>query len=383
MASKKDYYEILGVSKTADAEELKKAYRKLAMKYHPDRNPNDKTAEAKFKDAKEAYEILADPKKRAAYDQFGHAGVEGAAGFGGAGPGMGGFDINNLGDIFGDIFGEAFGGRTRGSSSGPQRGADLGYNLNLSLEEAVFGTEVKIKIPTLVTCNECNGSGAKKGTSPTVCKTCGGSGMVHMQQGFFSLQQTCPKCHGRGKIITDPCPKCRGQGRVHDQKTLSIRIPKGIDNGDRIRLSGEGEAGLNGGPAGDLYVEINIKQHPIFARKENDLYCEMPVSFTLAALGGELDVPTLDGHVKLKIPPETQSGKIFRLRGKGVQVPRNHTSGDLLCAVTVETPVNLNSEQKKLLSEFASSLAKDEKKHSPRSKTWFDGVKKFFEGLRP
>ncbi|OGT06459.1 MAG: molecular chaperone DnaJ [Gammaproteobacteria bacterium GWE2_37_16] len=378
MAAKKDFYEILGVAKTASTEDIKKAYRRLAMKYHPDRNPNDKTAEAKFKDAKEAYEILSDEQKRAAYDQMGHAAFE-QGGFGGAGGAQGFGGFSDLGDIFAQMFRGAQGGG--GGHAGPQRGSDLGYNIELSLEEAVFGIEKKIKVPTLVACSECDGSGAKKGTKAATCTSCGGSGTVHIQQGWLSLQQTCPKCQGRGKVITDPCQKCRGQGRFHEQKTLSVKIPAGVDTGDRIRLAGEGEAGVFGGPAGDLYVQITLRPHAIFKRQDGDLYCEVPISFVAAALGDELEVPTLDGRVKLKIPAETQSGKVFRLRGKGVKSVHGRGTGDLFCTVTIETPVNLNADQKKLLQEFADSLAKDNKKHSPRAKNWFDGVKKFFDGL--
>lgn len=378
MTTQRDYYEILGVSKSADTAEIKKAYRKLAMKYHPDRNPDDKSAEGKFKEAKEAYEVLSNSQKRAAYDQFGHAGVSGAAG---GGPGFGGFQsggFGGFGDIFGDIFGEAFSGGARGGRARPQHGADLAYNLTLDLEDAVHGKSVKIKVPTWVECDECGGSGAKKGTSATTCSTCGGSGQVHMQQGFFTIQQTCPECHGQGTVIKDPCHKCHGQGRVQETKTLSVKIPAGVDNGDRIRLSGEGEAGMHGAPAGDLYVQIRIKPHDIFEREGNNLISEVPVSFTMAALGGELEIPTLDGKVKLKIPAETQSGKMFRLRGKGVKPARGGSVGDLLCRVVVETPINLSKAQKDLLNQFKESLEKDKKDHSPKSKSWFDRVKKFF-----
>jgi len=378
---KKDYYEILGVAKTASADEIKKAYRRLAMKHHPDRNPGDKSAETNFKDAKEAYEVLTDAQKRAAYDQFGHQAFAGGMG---GGPGAQGFSgFGDFGDIFGDIFGEAFrggGGRRGRRSAGPERGTDLGYNITLTLEEAVFGKEITIKVPKLVTCGECGGSGAKKGTSANTCSTCGGSGAVHIQQGFFTLQQTCPKCHGQGKIITDPCSVCHGQGRVRDEKTLSVKIPPGVDTGDRIRLSGEGEAGTHGGPAGDLYVQIQVKPHALFKRQDNDLHCEVPISFVIAALGAEIEIPTLDGKVKLKIPAETQSGEVFRLRHKGVKAEHGHYAGDLYCTVAVETPVNLSAEQKKLLKKFGDALEKDGKNHSPRSATWFDAVKKFFGG---
>lgn len=376
--SKRDYYEVLGVAKNATEAEIKKAFKRLAMKYHPDRNPDDKAAEEKFKEAKEAYEILTDVQKRAAYDQFGHAGVDPSAGGGGGyGPGGAGFS-----DIFGDVFGDIFGGGAgaRGSTRA-YRGSDLRYNLELSLEEAVMGTTVKIRIPTLVECGVCDGSGAKKGTSPQTCPTCHGHGQVRMQQGFFSLQQTCPRCHGSGKIITDPCSACHGQGRVQEHKTLSVKVPAGVDEGDRIRLSGEGEAGLHGGPSGDLYVQIHVREHSIFARDGNNLACEVPISFVTAALGGELDVPTLGGRVKLKIPAETQSGKLFRLRGKGVRSVRGGEVGDLICRVMVETPVNLTGKQKELLREFEASLGGD--RHSPKASSWLDGVKKFFEDMKP
>jgi molecular chaperone DnaJ len=377
--SKRDYYEVLGVSKNASEAELKKAYRRAAQKYHPDRNPDDAEAEHKFKECKEAYEILSNSQKRAAYDQFGHAGVDPSmgGGYGPAGAGAGA----SFSDIFGDVFGDIFGG---GRSAGGQRvyrGSDLRYNLELSLENAVAGTEVKIRVPTKVACDACNGSGAKKGSAPTTCTTCGGHGQVRMQQGFFSLQQTCPRCHGSGTIISDPCPKCHGQGRVQDHKTLSVKVPAGVDTGDRIRLAGEGEAGESGGPPGDLYVQIQVKQHPIFTREENNLYCEVPISFVTAALGGELEVPTLGGRVNLKIPPETQTGKMFRMRGKGVKPVRGGPTGDLVCRVKVETPVKLNRKQKELLKEFSAAVEGGGSHHSPQASSWVDGVKKFFDGL--
>lgn len=378
--AKQDYYETLGVARNASEVELKKSYRRLAMKHHPDRNPGDKPSEEKFKEVKEAYEVLTDARKRAAYDQFGHAGVDAgmAAGAGGAG-----FGANaNFSEVFGEVFGDIFGGARQGGARA-HRGADLRYNLELSLEDAVRGSTVKIRVPAHVACKPCNGTGAKKGTSPTTCSTCGGHGQVRMQQGFFSLQQTCPRCRGSGTIITDPCPTCRGEGRAEEQKTLSVKIPPGVDNGDRIRLAGEGEVGQLGGPPGDLYVQISVLDHALFVRDGSDLYCEVPIDLTTAALGGELDVPTLDGRVKLKIPSETQTGKVFRMRGKGVQSVRGGATGDLLCKVAVETPVNLTSKQKELLREFDQALKNTGGKHSPRTTTWLDGVKKFFDDMKP
>ncbi|MBU0594431.1 MAG: molecular chaperone DnaJ [Gammaproteobacteria bacterium] len=374
--SKRDYYEILGVNRDASDDEIKKAYRKLAMKYHPDRNPDNPKAEEHFKEAKEAYEILSDSGKRGAYDQYGHAGVDPQAGMGGAGgAGMGGF-ADAFGDIFGDIFGGGGGGR--GGRSNVYRGADLRYNLEISLEDAARGAETKIRIPTMENCDTCKGSGAKPGTQPTTCTTCGGHGQVRMQQGFFSIQQTCPRCHGSGKMVQSPCGTCQGSGRVKQHKTLVVKIPSGVDEGDRIRLSGEGEDGVNGGPPGDLYVVIQIKAHGVFQRDHDDLHCEMPISFTVAALGGEIDIPTLDGHAKIKIPAETQSGKVFRLRGKGIKGVRSQHHGDLMCHVIVETPVSLTERQKELLRELEDLNLADGDRHNPRAKSWMDKVKAFF-----
>jgi molecular chaperone DnaJ len=375
MAAKEDFYKQLEVDKNASEAEIKKSYRRMAMKYHPDRNKdNQEEAEKKFKQIKEAYEILSDPKKRAAYDQFGHAGVDPSMG-----AGRGGAD--GFSDIFGDMFGDIFGGGGRQQRSNAQRGADLRYNLELTLEEAVGGSQVTVKVPVLVTCGECHGSGAKKGSSPVTCSTCHGHGQVRMQQGFFSVQQTCPTCRGAGKQIKDPCPKCYGQGRVQETKTLSVKVPPGVDTGDRIRLSGEGEAGANGGPSGDLYVVVQVKEHNIFTRDGSNLYCEVPISIPAACLGGELEVPTLDGKVKLKIPPETQTGKLFRLRGKGVKPVRGGIVGDLLCRVQLETPVHLTKEQKALIQQLADSLTGGGKHHSPQEHGWIDGVKSFFDKL--
>lgn len=372
--SKRDYYEVLGVEKGADDKEIKKAYKRLAMKYHPDRTQGDKAMEEKFKEVQEAYEILSDDQKRAAYDNYGHAGVDPNRGGGG-----GGADFN---DIFGDVFGDIFGGGRRGGQSRAQRGSDLRYNLELNLEDAVRGKSVEIKVPTWVSCDVCDGSGAKKGTQAKSCPTCHGAGQVTMRQGFFAVQQTCPTCSGRGKIIPDPCTKCHGDGRVEKTKTLSVKIPAGVDTGDRIRLAGEGEAGQFGAPAGDLYVQVHVKDHPIFVRDGNNLYCDVPISFSTAALGGEIDVPTLDGRVKLKIPAETQTEKMFRLRGKGVQSVRGGGVGDLVCKVVVETPVNLSDKQKDLMRQLDESWGGDsEAKHRPKSKGFFDGVKKFFDDL--
>ena len=374
--AKRDFYEILGVAKNASEEEIKKSYRKLAMKYHPDRNPDSKESEEKFKEVKEAYEMLTNPEKREAYDRYGHAGVDpNMGGGGGGGFGAGGF-ADSFGDIFGDIFG---GGRSR--SAGPQvyRGADLRYNLEITLEQAAHGFDTTIRVPSWDKCDTCHGTGAKPGTAPTTCTTCAGHGQVRMQQGFFSIQQTCPKCHGNGKVITDPCAPCGGQGRIKRNKTLEVKIPAGIDNGMRIRSSGNGEPGTNGGPAGDLYVEIHIKPHAVFQREGDDLHCEMPISFVKATLGGEIEVPTLSGKVSFTIPEGTQSGKTFRLKAKGIKGVRSGYAGDLFCHVAVETPVKLTDKQKDLLKEFERLTVEGGAKHSPQSKGWMDKVKDFFE----
>ena len=374
--AKRDYYEVLGAKKGANEADLKKAYRRLAMKYHPDRNPDDPDAEAHFKEAKEAYEVLSDPQKRQAYDQFGHAGVDATA-QGGPGGFAGG---DAFSDLFGDVFGDIFGGGRRSRTS-VFRGADLRYDLALDLEQAVFGDTLNIDIPTQVECDRCNGAGAEPGTKPTSCSTCGGAGQVRMQQGFFSIQQTCPACKGAGTVIDDPCRECQGRGRVQQVRTLAVKVPAGVDNGDRIRLSGEGEAGRNGGPPGDLYVDIAVRSHPIFERDGRDLQCEVPISFATAALGGSVTVPTLDGQVVLKIPAESQSGRVFRLRGKGVTSVRGGGPGDLFCRAQVETPVKLTAAQRDMLRQFDESVEEGGSRHSPRARSWLDGVKRFFENM--
>lgn len=373
--AKRDFYEILGLAKNASDEEIKKAYRKLAMKHHPDRNPDSKGAEDKFKEAKEAYEMLSDPQKRDAYDRYGHAGVDPNMGGGGGG---GGF-ADAFGDIFGDIFGQAGGGR--GGRAGPQvyRGADLRYNLEITLEQAAHGYDTTIRVPSWDSCETCDGSGAKPGTAPITCTTCGGHGQVRMQQGFFSVLQTCPKCHGSGKINPSPCTACSGAGKIKRNKTLEVKIPSGIDDGMRIRSSGNGEPGMNGGPPGDLYVEIRIKQHPMFQREGDDLHCEIPISFAKAALGGEIEVPTLSGKASFTIPEGTQSESLARLRSKGIKGVRSGYAGDLFCHVVVETPVTLTERQKELLREFEELTIEGGSKHSPQTKSWKDKVKEFFE----
>lgn len=371
--SKRDYYEVLGVDRNADEGVIKKAFRKLAMKYHPDRNPGDEAAEAKFKEAREAYEILADGQKRQAYDQYGHDAVNNGPG----GPGFGGVDMGDIFGGFGDIFGDIFGGGGGGRRA-ERRGNDLGYELELTLEKAVKGVTESIEVPTWAGCKPCDGSGAKKGSGPTSCSTCHGSGAVQMQHGFMAIQQPCRACQGTGQVIKDPCASCHGQGRVKERKTLSVKIPAGVDTGDRVRLNGEGEAGMNGAPSGDLYVQVHVKKHAVFDRDGTELYCSAPISFATATLGGEIDVPTLDGPVTLKIPAETQSGKAFRLRGKGVKALRSGVTGDLICTVTVEVPVKLTDEQKALLTSFDDSVQSGGDSHRPQSKKWYDTVKDFF-----
>lgn len=375
--AKKDYYQILGVSKSAQERDIKKAYKRLAMKYHPDRNQGDQTAESKFKEIKEAYEILINEDKRNAYDQYGHAAFE--HGQSNHSTYSSFTSSSDFSEIFGDVFGDIFGG-TRTQKN--QKGSDLCYNMEILLEEAVKGTKKEIKIPTLQKCNICHGSGAKIGTKPRLCSICHGKGQIHTRKGFFTVQQSCPTCHGKGSIILNPCNICRGHGRVETYKTLSVKIPPGVDTNDRIRLNNEGEAGVNGAQSGDLYVQITVKKHPIFEREENNLYCEVPINFSMAALGGEIEVPTLDGKVKLKIPYETQSGKLFRIRGRGVRSIQSRHQGDLLCRVVVETPVNLNDKQKSLLYELGESFhGFCGENNSPRSKRFFDGVKRFFDDL--
>ena len=374
--AKRDYYEVLGVPKNASDEDIKKAYRKLAMKHHPDRNQGDAEAEVKFKEAKEAYEMLSDAEKRSAYDQYGHAGVDpNMRGGPGGAQGFGGF-ADAFGDIFGDIFGQAR--RQQGGGRQVYRGNDLSYAMEVTLEEAAEGKEAQIRIPSWDECDTCHGTGAKPGTSAKTCNTCQGSGSVQMRQGFFSVQQTCPHCRGAGKIIPDPCTTCHGQGKVKQQKTLEVKIPAGIDSGMRIRSTGNGEPGTNGGPAGELYIEIRIKNHDIFERDGDDLHCAVPISFTTAALGGEIHVPTLQGEAAIDLPEGTQTGKQFRLRGKGIKGVRSSFPGDLYCHITVETPVKLTEHQRKLLKELDESLKKGGNKHSPNEEGWAEKLRSFF-----
>jgi molecular chaperone DnaJ len=375
--AKKDYYDTLGVPKNASDEDIKKAYRKLAMKHHPDRNQGDsaKAAEEKFKEAKEAYEMLSDDQKRAAYDQYGHAGVDPNMRGGAGAEGFGGFA-----EAFGDIFGGVFGEQQRRGQGGRQvfRGGDLSYAMEVTLEEAANGKEAQIRVPSWDDCTTCKGSGAKPGTKVATCTTCHGHGQVQMRQGFFSVQQTCPQCKGTGKLIPHPCVACHGVGKTKNNKTLEVKIPAGIDDGMRIRSTGNGEPGTNGGPPGDLYIEIRVKKHDIFERDGDDLHCAVPISFTTAALGGEIEVPTLAGKAAIDIPEGTQAAKQFRLRGKGIKGVRSSYPGDLYCHITVETPVKLTEHQRKLLKEFDESLKKGGAKHSPSEDSWTDKLKNFF-----
>ncbi|MES2698494.1 MAG: molecular chaperone DnaJ [Pseudomonadota bacterium] len=379
--AKRDYYDILGVPKNASEEEIKKSYRKLAMKFHPDRNQGDtaKTAEEKFKEAKEAYEMLSDAQKRTAYDQFGHAGVDPNMRGGAGAEGFGGF-AEAFGDIFGDMFGQQRGGRAGAGAGGRQvyRGGDLSYAMEITLEEAAKGKDAQIRIPSWEACDTCHGSGAKPGTQVKTCGTCNGAGAVQMRQGFFSVQQTCPNCRGTGKVIPEPCASCHGQGKLKKQKTLEVKIPAGIDGGMRIRSTGNGEPGTNGGPAGDLYIEIRLKKHDIFERDGDDLHCSVPISIITASLGGEIDVPTLAGKAAIDIPEGTQTGKQFRLRGKGIKGVRSSYPGDLYCHILIETPVKLSEFQRKLLRELDDSLKKGGGKHSPSEDSWTDRLKSFF-----
>ena len=375
--SKRDYYEVLGVTRSATEDELKKAYRRCAMKHHPDRNPGDASAEAAFKECKEAYEVLSDGGKRRMYDQHGHAAFEHGMGGGNAGPGFGGGA--DMGDIFGDIFGNIFGGG--GGRGGPRRGADIGYVMELDLEDAVAGVEKRVELPTLAGCDECDGSGSEDGKRET-CSTCAGRGQVRMQRGIFTMQQACPHCGGQGQIIANPCKTCHGAGRVEEEKVLSVKVPAGVDTGDRIRLAGEGEAGPAGSPPGDLYVEVRVRPHAIFQRDGDDLHCEVPVRISQAALGDIVRVPTLGGEAEIRVPAETQTGKVFRLRDKGVKSVRSRSPGDLYCKVVVETPVNLTKEQRELLAQFETTFTgENAHRHSPKSSTFMDGVKGFWDRM--
>ncbi len=375
--SKRDFYEVLGVSKDADDKALKSAYRQLAKQFHPDANPGDGQAEAKFKEINEAYEMLKDPQKRAAYDQFGHAAFEGG-GFGG-GQGFGADFSSSMSDIFEDLFGEFMGGRRGGGGHGGERGSDLRYNLEIDLGDAFEGTSTQIHIPTSVTCEPCSGSGAKPGSSPATCSTCGGHGKVRAQQAFFTIERTCPACHGRGQVISDPCDECSGAGRVTKERTLSVNIPAGVEDGTRIRLAGEGEAGMRGGVAGDLYIFLALRPHDLFQRDGADLFCRVPVAMTTAALGGQIEVPTVDGNrARVQIPEGAQTERQFRLRGKGMPVLRSKQYGDLYIQVTVETPVNLSRKQKQILADFEEASGED---NNPESAGFFAKVKEFWDGL--
>ncbi len=377
---KRDYYEILGIERSADDGEIKKAYRKLAMQHHPDRNPGDAESERKFKEASEAYEVLKDDQKRAAYDRYGHDAFSNGMGGGSGGAGAAGFDFSSgFSDIFEDLFGGGFSsGRQRGNA--PSRGADLRYNLEISLIDAFKGKQQKIKVTTSVSCDSCHGSGGAKGAKPEACSTCQGTGRIRAQQGFFTIERTCTSCQGMGKVIKNPCRECAGSGRVRKEKTLSVNIPSGVEEGTRIRLSGEGEVGFRGGPTGDLYIFLSIKPHEFFRRDGANIYCNVPIRFTDAALGGNIEVPTIDGgKVKVNIPAGTQNGHQFRLRGKGMSVMRSSTRGDMYIQANVETPVNLNKKQKELLREFDKASGKET---SPESSGFFSRVKEFWEDLR-
>lgn len=374
--SKRCYYEVLGVSRTCTEADLKVAFRKAAMQHHPDRNPGDTAAEIKFKEVNEAYQCLSDSQKRAAYDRFGHAAFEN----GGGGGGFGGDGFaSSMADIFDDLFGGMMGGRSRGGAGGRERGADLRYNLEITLEDAFTGKQAEIKVPTTVKCEPCDGSGAKPGSKPRQCATCGGHGRVRAQQGFFAIERTCPSCQGRGEVIEDPCPSCSGAGRVMREKNLSVNIPQGVEDGTRIRLSGEGEAGARGGPPGDLYIFLSLKPHPFFQRDGADLYCRVPISMVQAALGGEFTVHTLGGgESRVKVPEGAQSGRQFKIRGKGMPVLRSRDVGDLYIQAVVETPQNLTKRQRELLAEFD---AESSSKTHPESAGFFGRMKDFFGNL--
>jgi molecular chaperone DnaJ len=385
--AKRDFYEVLGVGKSADDKDLKAAYRKLAKQYHPDANPSDKSAEGKFKEINEAYDVLKDPQKKAAYDRFGHQAFEGGMG-GGRGPGGAGFGpefTSSMSDIFEDLFGDFMGGqagargRGRGrGQAGAARGADLRYNMEISLTEAFTGKTAQIRVPSSVTCEVCNGSGAKAGSAPKTCSTCNGQGAVRSQSGFFTVERTCPTCQGRGQVISDPCGNCGGQGRVTRERTLSVNVPAGVEDGTRIRLANEGEAGLRGGPSGDLYIFLSVRQHEFFQRDGSDLFCKVPVSMATASLGGEIEVPTIDGKkARVSIPDGSQTGKQFRLRGKGMPVLRSSQTGDMYIQISVETPVNLSKRQRELLREFD----RESRNNSPESEGFFAKARAFWDSF--
>ena len=379
--AKRDYYEVLSVGRGASEQDLKSAYRKLAKKYHPDANPGDADAEKNFKEVNEAYEALKDPQKRAAYDQFGHAAFEGGRGPGGPG-GFGPDFASSMSDIFDDLFGEFMGGRRGGGGrrTGRERGSDLRYNMSITLDEAYSGKNAQIRVPTSVTCEKCTGTGAKPGSKPITCPTCSGAGKIRASQGFFTIERPCPTCQGRGEIISDPCSSCGGAGRVTKERTLSVNIPAGVEDGTRIRLSGEGEAGMRGGQTGDLYIFLSIEPHALFQRDGADIFCRVPISMTTAALGGQIEVPTVEGAItRVKIPEATQSGKQFRLKGKGMPVLRSKLTGDMYIQVEVETPTNLSKRQRELLEEFQKL---SDTGTSPESQSFFDRMKGLFEGKK-